>query len=213
MISGTTPGVTSGPRRAPEPASTLVRLILDIETIRPRTPQIEHERAVAVHDFIGDNRFYDKEAAMVGPFAAWLAFEEGNRLRFCFFPARRAPAEAATEAGAGAGESSPGSYPDYYSAPSDSSSHGDHGEPLYALTVPMDPLRRPIRDYVCLTETYFQAIRTWTSSQLETVDMARRALHNEAAEHLLDLLEGPLGSDLATMRRLFTLICVLWVHR
>ena len=204
--------MTSGTMRAPEQASTLVRLVLDLETIRPRPPQLEHERAVAVHDFIGDNRFYDKEAGLVGPFAAWLAFEEGNRLRFCFFPAQCAPTAAAAGTAVEAGESASG-YPDYYAAPSDYSASSSHEVPLYALTVPMDPLRRPIRDYVCLTETYFQAMRTWTSSQLETVDMARRALHNEAAEHLLDLLEGPLGSDLETMRRLFTLICGLWVHR
>ena len=41
--------------------------------------------------------------------------------------------------------------------------------------------------------------------------MARRGIHNEAAEMLLDRLAGKVETDFATARRLFTLICVLHI--
>ena len=47
--------------------------------------------------------------------------------------------------------------------------------------------------------------------QIETIDMARRAIHNRAAELLLERLEGKVETDFATARRLFTLICVLHI--
>ena len=39
--------------------------------------------------------------------------------------------------------------------------------------------------------------------------MARRGIHNDAAELLVERLEGQVETDFATARRLFTLICVL----
>jgi uncharacterized protein (UPF0262 family) len=41
--------------------------------------------------------------------------------------------------------------------------------------------------------------------------MARRGIHNEAAEILMERLEGKVEVDFATARRLFTLICVLHI--
>jgi uncharacterized protein (UPF0262 family) len=41
--------------------------------------------------------------------------------------------------------------------------------------------------------------------------MARRAVHNEAAELLNECLEGKIAMDFDTARRLFTLICVLHI--
>jgi uncharacterized protein (UPF0262 family) len=39
--------------------------------------------------------------------------------------------------------------------------------------------------------------------------MARRALHNDAAELLKEALDGRIDMDFDTARRLFTLICAL----
>ncbi|HEX8448621.1 MAG TPA: UPF0262 family protein, partial [Allosphingosinicella sp.] len=46
---------------------------------------------------------------------------------------------------------------------------------------------------------------------LETIDMARRGLHNEAAELLQECLRDKIEMDFDTARRLFTLICVLHI--
>ena len=71
--------------------------------------------------------------------------------------------------------------------------------------------RRPIKDYFAICDSYYAAIRNATPAQIETVDMARRGIHNEAAELLKERLEGKIEIDFDTARRLFTLICVLHI--
>lgn len=87
----------------------------------------------------------------------------------------------------------------------------EDGSPLEAIILGLGRFRRPIRDYFAICDSYYQAIRTATAQQIETVDMARRALHNEAAEMLMDRLDGKIAVDFDTARRLFTLICVLHI--
>ena len=84
--------------------------------------------------------------------------------------------------------------------------------PLEAIILGLASLRRPIRDYFAICESYFQAIRQATPQSIETVDMARRAIHNRAAELLRGRLEGKISMDFDTARRLFTLICVLHIR-
>ena len=72
--------------------------------------------------------------------------------------------------------------------------------------------RRSIRDYFAICESYYQAIRKATAQEIETIDMARRGVHNEAAELLLERFEGKVETDFITARRLFTLICVLHIR-
>jgi uncharacterized protein (UPF0262 family) len=43
--------------------------------------------------------------------------------------------------------------------------------------------------------------------------MARRGIHNTAAELLIERLEGRAEVDFDTARRLFTLICVLHIRQ
>lgn len=71
--------------------------------------------------------------------------------------------------------------------------------------------RRPIKDYFAICDSYYQAIRAATPQQIETIDMARRGIHNEAAELLKERLVGKIDIDFDTARRLFTLICVLHI--
>ena len=71
------------------------------------------------------------------------------------------------------------------------------------------PLRRVIRDYFHVCDTYYDAIRTKSPSQIQAIDMGRRALHNEGSELLQERLDGKVITDFKTARRLFTLICVL----
>jgi len=84
--------------------------------------------------------------------------------------------------------------------------------PLEAVILGLASFRRAIRDYFAICESYYQAIRDATPAQIETVDMARRAIHNEAAERLRERLEGKIEVDFDTARRLFTLICVLHIR-
>jgi len=85
---------------------------------------------------------------------------------------------------------------------------GQHGE---TLLLGMARLRRPVRDYFAICDSYYQAIRKATAREIETIDMARRAIHDAAARVLLERLEGKVETDFATARRLFTLICVLHI--
>ncbi len=75
----------------------------------------------------------------------------------------------------------------------------------------LSPFRGIIKDYFLICESYYDAIRHATPSQIETLDMGRRGLHNEGSERLRERLAGKVETDLDTARRLFTLICAL--HR
>ena len=81
--------------------------------------------------------------------------------------------------------------------------------PVVAHYLSLTQLRRIVKDYFLICDSYYQAIRTATPSQIEAIDMGRRALHNEGSELLIERLKDKISMDLDTARRLFTLICVL----
>jgi uncharacterized protein (UPF0262 family) len=80
-----------------------------------------------------------------------------------------------------------------------------HGKVMLSLT----PFRGIVRDYFLVCDSYYKAIRTAPPSQIESLDMGRRALHDEGSVLLQKRLEGKIETDFDTARRLFTLICVL----
>ena len=73
----------------------------------------------------------------------------------------------------------------------------------------LGPFRQVVKDYFQICESYFDAVKTLPPSQIETIDMARRGIHNEGSRVLQERLEGKAEIDTDTARRLFTLICVL----
>lgn len=81
------------------------------------------------------------------------------------------------------------------------------GGALGQVHLSMSPFRKIIKDYFMLCESYYDAIRTAAPAQIETIDMARRSLHNEGSEILRERLNEKINLDLNTARRLFTLIC------
>ena len=85
------------------------------------------------------------------------------------------------------------------------------GEPLETIRLGLARFKRPVRDYFAICDTYFKTVRSDSPKGLETIDMARRAIHNEAAELLQECLAGRIEMDFDTARRLFTLICVLHI--
>jgi len=89
-------------------------------------------------------------------------------------------------------------------------SNGDDAQ-VDAFQVALSPFRRTIREYFAICDSYYQAIRQASPGQIETIDMARRGIHNDAAELLKERLEPRAIVDFDTARRLFTLICVLHI--
>jgi uncharacterized protein (UPF0262 family)/protein-tyrosine-phosphatase len=87
--------------------------------------------------------------------------------------------------------------------------HPETFQPIAAHYLSLTPFRRLIRDYFRIREAYYEAIRSAQPFQIETVDMARRGMHNEAAELLRTRLTNKIIMDLNTARRLFTLICAV----
>ena len=83
---------------------------------------------------------------------------------------------------------------------------------IETIVLALSPFRRVIREYFAVCESYYQAIRQSTASQIETVDMARRGIHNAAADTLIERMSGKIEVDFDTARRLFTLICVLHIR-
>lgn len=73
----------------------------------------------------------------------------------------------------------------------------------------LTPLRSILRDYFLVCENYYAAIRTASSAQIEAIDRARSALHNEGAEIVAQRFADKVEVDSATARRLFTLVCAL----
>ena len=154
---------------AGESNARLIDVELD-ETIGRSTPDVEHERAVAIFDLIEENSFAPVNDEAGGPYKLKLSLVE-QRLVFAI--------------------------------------SRESGEPVVTHILSLTPFRRIVKDYYMICESYYDAIRSSTPSQIEAIDMGRRGLHNEGSQTLLDRLAGKIDIDFDTARRLFTLVCVL----
>ena len=85
----------------------------------------------------------------------------------------------------------------------------EDGSPVMAHLLSLSPLRRIVKDYFTVCDSYYAAIRTATPDRIEALDMGRRALHDEGSNILMERLARKVRLDFDTARRLFTLICVL----
>src|SRR5258708_18274627 len=85
----------------------------------------------------------------------------------------------------------------------------ENGTPVIAHLFSLTPLRRIVKDYYMICDSYYQAIRTATPDKIEAIDMGRRAIHNDVSRILMERLKENVVIDVDTARRLFTLICVL----
>jgi uncharacterized protein (UPF0262 family) len=175
---------TAKPDITPEPSNqnTVSRLIyveLDERTVVRRSPEVEHERTIAIYDLLEENTFLPLDGSgspLASPgveFRLHLGIEE-NRLRFDIRDA--------------------------------ADSH------IARIVLPIMPFRRLVRDYFQICESYYDAIKRLTPSQIETIDMGRRGLHNDGSQMLMDRLADNVEMDFNTARRLFTLMCVLHIR-
>ncbi|NJC33076.1 uncharacterized protein (UPF0262 family) [Sphingomonas jejuensis] len=87
------------------------------------------------------------------------------------------------------------------------------GRPLETVILSLARFRRPVKDYFAICDSYYRSVRSQSAEQTETIDMARRGIHNEAAELLRERLAGKIDVDFETARRLFTLLCVLHIKQ
>lgn len=147
----------------------LCDVILD-ETIGRSTPDVEHERAVAIFDLIEENSF-EPAGHAGGPYKLNLSLVD-SKLVFGI--------------------------------------KTESGEDVATHILSLTPFRRIIKDYFMICESYYEAIRSSTPSQIEAIDMGRRGIHNEGSQTLMDRLQGKIKLDFDTARRLFTLVCVLY---
>lgn len=83
------------------------------------------------------------------------------------------------------------------------------GEKAAEFHLALSPFRQVVKDYWSICQSYFDAVKHMPPSQIETIDMARRGIHDEGARVLIERLNGKAMVDHDTARRLFTLICVL----
>ena len=82
---------------------------------------------------------------------------------------------------------------------------------VHSSVLPLITFRGIIKDYFLMCEQYYDAVKHSASDRLQTLDMARRSVHNEGSEMLQAQLARDIWMDFATARRLFTLICVLHI--
>ncbi|MCP5084351.1 MAG: UPF0262 family protein [Alphaproteobacteria bacterium] len=150
----------------------LVTIELDESAFSSPSPDIDHERKVAIFDLLEQNEFtvVDESKTAEGPFHLTLSIAD-NRLVL------------------------------------DIADHQERQCAVFGLS--MSPFRRIVKDYFMICDSYFQAIKSATPSQIEAIDMGRRGLHNDGSEVLQARLAGKIEVDFNTARRLFTLICVL----
>ncbi|MBI1362550.1 MAG: hypothetical protein GC134_01030 [Proteobacteria bacterium] len=77
------------------------------------------------------------------------------------------------------------------------------------FAVPLRALRGVLRDYLRISESFHAAISSGDLQRFEAIDLGKKALHDEAAEMLVDMLAPQLRLGHGTARKLFTLICAL----
>ncbi|GAB4536006.1 MAG: UPF0262 family protein [Roseibium sp.] len=162
----------SDPQPGSEPQKTggrLVDVVLDEASIARSTPEVEHDRAVAIYDLIEENAFQP-----VGQPAANYVLNLSVVEKKLVFRIR---------------------------------TEDDREVVTHVLS--LTPLRKIVKDYDLICESYYEAIRHATPSQIEAIDMGRRGVHNEGSTILMERLAGKIDVDMATARRLFTLVYAL----
>ncbi|WP_417679471.1 UPF0262 family protein [Roseibium sp.] len=153
-----------------EPAGgRLVDVVLDEASIARSTPDVEHDRAVAIYDLIEENSFQPVGQPPANYVLRLSVIEKKLVLQI-----RR-----------------------------------EDGTEVVTHVLSLTPLRKIVKDYDLICQSYYEAIRHSTPSQIEAIDMGRRGVHNEGSTILMERLEGKIEVDMKTARRLFTLVYAL----
>ncbi|MBN9669489.1 UPF0262 family protein [Roseibium aggregatum] len=151
------------------PGGKLVDVILDEASIARASPEVEHDRAVAIYDLIEENCFQPVGHPPAN-FVLTLSVVE-KKLVFRI--------------------------------------KTDDDREVVTHVLSLSPLRKIVKDYDLICQSYYEAIRHATPSQIEAIDMGRRGVHNEGSTILMERLDGKITVDVQTARRLFTLVYAL----
>lgn len=149
----------------------IIEITLDERTVVRRSPDVEHERKIAIYDLLQKN-YFSPISGLKGPYYLQLGMKQGDIVFWL---------------------------------------RDQEGKDVGQIVLPLAPLQYIIRDYFIISDSYYYAIKNSTSSRIESIDLGRRGLHNEAAELLKETLSDSASIDVDTARRLFTLICVLQI--
>lgn len=79
------------------------------------------------------------------------------------------------------------------------------------ITLPVTSLRRLIKDYRIICDHYSAAVAEADPSKVESIDMGRKAAHDEGGEWLQEKLSGRIDGDVTGHRFLFSLVNVLYL--
>jgi uncharacterized protein (UPF0262 family) len=82
-------------------------------------------------------------------------------------------------------------------------------EQSFEHAIALTPLKRIMKDYFMVCESYYEAVRTAPPARIQAIDVSRRGLHDEGSVLLRDKLLPKIIVDDDTARRLFTLVCSL----
>ena len=63
----------------------------------------------------------------------------------------------------------------------------EDGNPAAEFHLSLSPFRQVVKDYWAICESYYDAVKNLPPGQIETIDMARRGIHDEGARILLEL--------------------------
>ena len=152
----------------------IIQIFVEESGLPVPTPEIQHERNLAIYDILQDNEFaIDRKqdnALPQGPFILRLVLR--NSLLVFIIEAQE-------------------------------------NKKKYEIQLSLTPLRPVIKDYFEICKSYFNAVKRLPPSQIETIDMGRRAIHLEGSRVLMERLVGKVEMDVLTAKRIFTLICAL----
>jgi uncharacterized protein (UPF0262 family) len=152
----------------------IIQIFVEESGLPVPTPEIQHERNLAIYDILQDNEFAivrkQDNALPQGPFVLRLMLR--NSLLVFIIEAQETKKK-------------------------------------YEIQLSLTPLRPVIKDYFEICKSYFNAVKRLPPSQIETIDMGRRAIHLEGSRVLMERLVGKVEMDVLTAKRIFTLICAL----
>nr|HIL77177.1 UPF0262 family protein [Rhodospirillales bacterium] len=147
----------------------IVNIFLDEKTLGRRSPEIEHDRVVAIFDLLEENYFAPINGEL-GPFILHLGIKDG-----------RLSVSVCDEA----------------------------DNEILNFDLALSYFRSVIKDYFLICESYYSAIKIASPSKIQAIDMARRGIHNDGSQILVERLKKNIEVDFDTGRQLFTLLCVL----